>query len=495
MTDIVVINPGERKKTFQKLGEDHAAIETPYWAVAIGGYLRNSGYQIEIIDADVSNLTAEETAKQVLEISPRLVAIVSHGSTPQSSTINMPIAGAIAQEIKETSDIKVAIAGIHATALPEQTLMEGAFDYVIVGEGPIAIKRLLEVLQTKDADQHCKDVQGLCYIDEDGEIRNNGPSPLVENVDEMLALSAWDQLPMEKYRSHFWHSFDDLAKRMPYASIYTALGCRYNCSFCQVNTLFGGPGMRFRDPVKVVDEIGVLVEQYGIRNLKISDELFIYNEKHYMKILNLIIERGYDLNMWAWVRIDSCKVENLEKMKEAGVNWLVFGIESADPIVRRKVGKPIRIDITNLLEQVKSAGISIVANYIFGLPEDTLETMQKTFNQATDINAEVANFYSAMAYPGTELYRVAKKERWRLPENWSGYAQHSYDATPVPTKYLSAEEVLSFRDNSFHEYHTSDRYLNMIEKTYGPQAREFLHEITRIKIARELLEKDNQSFH
>ena len=107
--------------------------------------------------------------------------------------------------------------------------------------------------------------------------------------------------------------------------------------------------------------------------------------------------------------------------------------------------------------------------------------MNETFEQAMRINAEVANFYSAMAYPGTRLYTLAQKENWELPTEWSGFSQHSYEATPVPTKYLKAKDVLAFRDKAFLDYHNSPSYLNMIESKFGLQAVNFIKEITEIK--------------
>ena len=75
MTDVLLINPGDRKMTFQELGKDFAAIETPYWVVSIASFLRNNKFSVEVIDSDVENYTPEETAKKVIEIKPKLIAI------------------------------------------------------------------------------------------------------------------------------------------------------------------------------------------------------------------------------------------------------------------------------------------------------------------------------------------------------------------------------------------------------------------------------------
>ena len=103
--------------------------------------------------------------------------------------------------------------------------------------------------------------------------------------------------------------------------------------------------------------------------------------------------------------------------------------------------------------------MSIIGNYIFGLPEDDLDSMQETLDLAIELKTEFANFYSAMAYPGSPLYRQAIAHGWPLPETWSGYSQHSVDTLPLPTRHVPASEVLKFRDDAFRTYFADQSYL------------------------------------
>ena len=120
-----------------------------------------------------------------------------------------------------------------------------------------------------------------------------------------------------------------------------------------------------------------------------------------------------------------------------------------------------------MLEKVRAAGIHVIVNYIFGLPEDDHESMQRTLDLALEVNSEFANFYCTMAYPGSPLYERALSERWPLPEGWGGYSQHSVDTLPLPTNYLSAAEVLRFRDEAFQTYFRNPAYLRKVEATFG----------------------------
>lgn len=484
--DIVLINPGDKKQVFQGLGEDYSAVEPPFWVAVIAAYLRNNQYKVAVIDANAEGITSQEAAVRVKQLNPLLSAVIVYGSQPSASTQNMTIAGRICNAIKENTSAKVAIGGLHPSALPLRTIQEEAVDFVIDGEGPYTLFGLINALKSEKSD--FTGVPGLWYR-ENGAIKNNPRAGLIKDLDKMLPIAAWDLLPMDKYRAHNWHCFDDIENRKPYAAIYTSLGCPYSCIFCCINAPFGKPGVRYRSPELVVQEIGLLVKKYKVRNIKIVDELFVLDEKHYMKIVDLLVERGFDLNLWVYARVDTVKGENLKRMKKAGINWLALGIESANSTVRDGASKQMRIkDIKNVVKDIQGADIRVIGNFIFGLPDDTLETMRETLDMAIELNCEFANFYCAMAYPGSKLYDIANKEGWLLPKEWHGFSQHSYEMLPLPTKHLSAKEVLNFRDNAFHEFFSSPVYLNMIGKKFGPNVRAHIEEMIETKLRRKILE-------
>jgi hypothetical protein len=114
--------------------------------------------------------------------------------------------------------------------------------------------------------------------------------------------------------------------------------------------------------------------------------------------------------------------------------------------------------------------------------------MQETLDLATELNCEFANFYSAMAYPGAPLYRLAVEKGWTLPEQWSGFSQHSHDCTPLPTDHISAADVLRFRDQAFHRYFANRRYLQMVEQRFGSITRQHIAEMSGHRLRRRLLE-------
>lgn len=487
--DLLLVHPGARDQIYQELATDLTAVEPPLWCRLIGGYARDRGYSVEILDAEALHLAPEDVVEKVMAANPRLVGMVVYGHQPSASTQHMTSAGITCRLLKEeTGDIPVIMIGGHVSALPERTLSEEAVDYVCKGEGPVTVVQLLEVLEDGKLEKP-DDIEGLVWM-RDGEPVVNPSAALITDLDKDLHGNAWDLLPMEKYRAHNWQCFGNLEQRQPYASIYTSLGCPYKCAFCCINAPFDINRYRMRSPESVVEEIDFLHDTYGIKTYKIIDEMFVLNERHVTAICDLLIERDYGLNIWAYARVDTVKPDMLDKLKRAGIQWLALGIESGSEHVRDGAEKAFnQEEIIDIVRDIQKAGIRVIGNFIFGLPDDDLETMKQTLDLALELNCEFVNLYSAMAYPGSPLYVQAASKNLPLPENWSGFSQHSYDCLPLPTDHITAAEVLRFRDQAFHTYFSSTRYLDMVAQIFGWETRDHVEDMARHRLKRKILEE------
>ena len=476
--DLCLVNPSSRAQVYQALGGGLAAIEPPVWAGLIAEFAGRRGYSVAIVDAEAEELSHHQTALRIHELDPVLTVFVVYGHQPSASTQCMPAGReACKQYLLLNPNAETLVMGTHASALPEPTLRKEPYKYVCQGEGPYTVISLLQSLKSGAHDP--AKVPGLWFM-EGGVPRRTDLHPKITDLDLELPRQAWDLLDMTKYRAHNWHCFDHIDERQPYTSIQTSLGCPYKCSFCCINAPFGGSGIRYWSPDNIIAQIEEAVTKYGVKNIKIPDEMFVLNERHVLGICDRIIERGYDLNIWAYARVDTVKEKFLEKLRKAGFRWLALGIESGSKHVRDGVekGRFGDTDIEKVVRMIQDAGIYICANYIFGLPDDTHESMQETLDMSLKFNTEWSNFYSAMAYPGSSLYALAIQKNWPLPEDWLGYSQHAFETLPLPTETLAGGEVLAFRDQAFDKYFASPEYLSMMERKFGTKVVDHLKEMS-----------------
>ena len=490
--DLLLIHPGAAHGIYgSELANSLVAIEPPLWCRLIAGYVRDRGHSVKIIDAEALRWEPDKVALETALMRPRLVAIAVFGHQPSASTQQMDGAGQTARRIKARwPEAKIMMLGGHVSALPERTMREEKIDFACVGEGPVTIVELLRWSEALNESSivvlDC--IRGLVWR-RFGKIIINPRAALLD-VDELHG-DTWDLLPMEKYQSHNWQVFGSLDKRKPYASIYTSLGCSFKCAFCCINAPFDTNRYRMRDPAHVLSEVKHLIDVYGVRTFKIIDEMFVLNERHYTAIANGLAElnKNDDLNFWAYSRVDTVKPHTLKLLRKAGIKWLALGIESGSKYVRDGSNKRLKNDdITQVVRDIQAADINVIGNYIFGLPDDDLDSMRETLDLALRLNTEFANFYSAQAYPGSPLYQEAISKGWNLPESWRGYSQHNSDCRPLDTMHIPGAVVLKFRDEAFLTYYKNPAYQDMVLKKFGQETLDHVKQMTKYQLKRKLVD-------
>jgi radical SAM superfamily enzyme YgiQ (UPF0313 family) len=330
-------------------------------------------------------------------------------------------------------------------------------------------------------------------------------------MDSDLPGYAWDLLPfknkpLDLYRAPAWHANYNESLRSPYAAIQTSLGCNFECSFCMINILNRSDesevgvasdykGMRFWSTEFILKQFDILAEM-GVSTIKITDEMFLLYKKHYVPLCTELSKKIYakDLMMWCYSRIDTVTdPEFLKVARSAGIRWLALGIESADKSVRLEItkGNFEDVDIERVVNQVEASGINVMANYIVGLPGDSFESMKRTLDLSKKLNTAGWNMYPSMALPGSELYKYALENNIAIPKTYSAFSFHSKDTLPLETEYLSASEIVDFRDKAFINYHSDEKYLNLILNKFGPEGVLTIRNILSHKLERNIINDSN----
>ncbi len=502
--DVLIVHPNFSGVYGELAKKGFPAIEPPFPAAVSADFYRNQGHGVAILDANLERLSPEETAQRIKNYNPKLVSIIGHGQQPSDSTHMMHAIGEVSQLVD--GEYPIILSGNHASALPERTLRETpGLKFVAIGEEHRVVDALL---QSGLNSNNFAEIPGLAYID-NGEFHDSrksiGTFPLANLNNELLGV-AWDLLPdLKNYRAHNWHAYFDDEDRSPYASIYTSLGCPFKCGFCVINVGYDQSGkrdIRYWDSDNMIKKIDDIAEK-GVKHVKFIDEMFVLESKgedkrDINKFLDRMIERDYKFNIWAYARIDTVKNQKmLDRLKAAGVNWLVLGIESANADVRKdsRKGGFSNDKIDEHVRNVRNAGIHILGNYMVGLPNDTLDTMQETFDMVMKYREETLwmNVYSAVAYPGTPDHAMAlqkgiisKDYPTKEQGGWNVYAHHHKSFSPTGNENLTPEESLRFRDNMFNAYFSDRTYLEFVRRQFGDNAVAHLESMTKTKLQRDV---------
>lgn len=506
--DVLFINAGNSQAIYQDLAIDVAAIEPPTWALLLAQSCRSQGHSVAILDSNAERLSMNAQLARVKNIDPRLVIFVVYGQNVNAGTVNMSGAVEFSNALNSSNrELKIAYVGSYVQALPMKALSEEAsMDFCFTNEGVYA---LWEVLRLSEITiESLSKVKGIAYRLANGQIKINPASPVVPTTRMDLDLPgyAWDLLPykekpLDLYRAPAWHANYNEMLRSPYAAIQTSLGCNFGCSFCMINILNRNDevevgvastykGMRFWSTEFVLKQFDILAG-LGVRTIKITDEMFLLYKKYYVPLCEGLSKKPYatELFMWSYSRIDTVTdPEFLKVVRSAGIRWLALGIESADKSVRLEVTKGSfeDVDIRRVVKQVEDAGINVMANYIVGLPGDDLESMRRTLEFSQELNTAGWNMYAAMALPGSELYKHAVENNIPLPKTYSAFSFHSTNSLPLQTKYLTAAEVLKFRDEAFIQYHSSHRFHQLIVDRFGVDSLETIKNTLKYKLKRDL---------
>ena len=481
--DLLLVNPSNRTDQFAELSE-LATIAQPVGISSIANYIKSKGLSVEVFDAEANGFTVNQTIEYIKDKNPRIMGI-SAFTTKMTSTIE------IIKGLRYSTIVPV-LGGHHATAIPSQTLEESEATFIIRGEGYTPLLNLSKFLLGHKDSIPYSEIKGLCYNDvKHPHISERNIEPF---GNDYFPEYGYEFLNMEKYRAHHWQTWGiNTEDRSGFAIVYSSLGCPFRCDYCTVNLIYGDNKVRYKEPKKFVDEIEYLHNTYGIKYFEITDDTFTFNRKRVIEICKEMINRGLGKKIHAWCfgRVSTVDPTALYMLKEAGIDWIFFGFESSSEDSLKDVNKDQTVNQMIKVRQIcHRIGINVGGNFLFGLPEDTHETMKGNLQLAHELNCEYVNLFVLMPYPGSVYYGVAKEKGYPLPKTWNDYGFFAPGAIPMRNEYLTAEQILEFRDKAFVEYFSAKSYQDMIQRKFGKGTIDFINnQILSKRIERTILKK------
>lgn len=432
MADLVLV-----RSCFSNPAEKHWVRYPPLGLAYLASSSRHHGISVEIVDGKLEgHISPEQTAERIISHNPKYVGITA-------MTVEYPTAKQIARIIKNSkTNPLIIIGGPHANALSERTLKESPeFDFVIAGEGETSLVNLIR------ADREHEQIPGLFRRDKDGIIRNSTP-PQYEEDPANLPFPAWDILP-----------------RTDIYPVMTERGCPFNCVFCSHNM----SRMVRRRPVEhVMDEIKWIYDSFKPSEIHFEDETFGLNPEHTIRLLDSLIafNNTAKLKFKAQTRVDRVNEPMIERMKQAGFEYLELGVESGDPEVLERSGKGIDLEqVERAVEIVRKVGMKVWFKLIIGLPGETRETIRRSIDFAVKHNPERLSVATIVAYPGSDIYRWALEGKYGyklITDDWGNYDK--YLSSSLELENLSSRALRRFQIQTYLEVYLRNlRFLELVK--------------------------------
>lgn len=393
-------------------------------------YLKSLGHNVIWKDAIAENLTYlefisffKETNIQMLAMETKAPVVKMHWD--------------IIKELKKIKpEVLITLFGDHVTAFPQESMDNCPVDYVLTGGNyDFLLANLCNNLDENNNLNIDKLEPGI-YYRKDGKIENTGYFILNHDLNLLPPidrdLTCW-KLYSEKNGNY---------SKIPGTYTYAARDCWYHkCTFCSWTTLYNN--YKSRSPEKLLDEVGELINKYGIKEIMDDSGAFPIGE-WLNTFCNGMIERGYnkkvriDCNM----RFNALSFEEYKLMKKAGFRLVLFGLESANQSTLDRIDKGVKIE--NMVEScklAKKAGLSPHVTIMFGYPWETEEEVHNTVKLGRFLlqkgYAHTLQATIVIPYPGTPLYKECLQNGWLQTEDYAEFdMRRPVMKTPIGDKKL-----------------------------------------------------------
>ncbi|MGC8756749.1 MAG: B12-binding domain-containing radical SAM protein [bacterium] len=401
-------------------------ITPPLGLMYVASYIRETrGDEVRIFDIRFYKEPLKEIYRIIHEFQPDIVGI-------SALTLEAPAMYQIARFVKMITDIPVIVGGPHATSVPEEVIKNQNIDIVVMGEGEITFKELLDFYE--HGSRGLFEINGIVYKN-NGKIVTTPARDYIYHLDEM-PFPAWDLVELKKYA--VTASMSTVGFR-PYMVLLTSRGCPFHCTYCH-NIM--GKKFRARSVENVLEEMRILIEKYHINDFEIIDDISNFNRERFKQIMRGIIDRGWKvtLSFPNGVRTDLLDEEIVRLMRQAGTAEISIAVETVSPRLQKMVKKNLNLEkVKRMIDVCADEGMFIRAFFMLGFPTETEQELKATIDFACKSKVHEALFFLVNPFGGTELSKqvegMGKMPSNVKPEDFDYHAM-PFNASDIPDKRL-----------------------------------------------------------
>lgn len=359
----------------------------PYGLYLLASILRNNGHQVTMLDL-IALGTNDIRPFQTFFANADLVGLTT-------TSLSWPTVLDVIRQIRTfDKQLPIVLGGIHATIFDIYLLERYPIQYVIRGEGEIALPALCRALEKK---QGIETVPNLSRKARDGKAVRNAVGPLLtpKEIGD-CPLPAFDLLPTGKYQS---------------LSIESSRGCAFDCSFCSTSYR---QSWRAVPPEQFVDRL-IRVLPYLPKAVRgtfhIVDDEFSTNPKRAVAIVRLLEKKGLNLKFVYDVRANDLLDEEFTQAIAPFTNQFLVGAECGYDEGLQRIGKKTTCaKLEAAAKKLYECGFSERANFSFilGLPWEGRREIEKTIEFASHLYGEYGIKILLQSYcliPGSRLWQ------------------------------------------------------------------------------------------
>lgn len=390
--------------------------------VYIAGALREAGLEPVIYDAMTLGHDLERIAEELERIRPDVVLTSCY-------TPSYPAGIRLLQVAKDTlPGVVTGIGGVHAHFMYREVLERdgSVVDYVLRGEGERTAPELMTCLAAGDDPAK---VLGIAFV-RDGGVVATSPRPFIHDLDALT--TAWDLVDWEIYR---FYPMPDTKL----AIVSTSRGCDQQCSFCSQQA-FWERTWRSRSAESVVAELEMLRDRFGVGVVMFSDETPTLDAERWSRFLDLMIEREVGTHLLMETRVDDILRDRalMPRYKEAGVSHIYVGVERTDQATLDMFKKNTEVSMgKEALDLINAHDMITETSLVLGLPDDTSETIEATFQLAQHYDPDLAFFLTIAPWPYADMY--GELEPYIVSRDYEDY---NLVAPVVKPKTMTTDELM-----------------------------------------------------
>ena len=287
---------------------------------------------------------------------------------------------------------KIVFGGIHVSSVPEIVIANEFIDYIVIGEGEIAFSEIIKHIEKGDSSEP---IVNTWYKSKNNAIIKGKQAGFIQDL---------DSLP--HYDKEIWA---DIFPLKTYYLTMTSRGCPYNCSYCFNHFFRDIPDeksnyIRRRSVKHVMEELTAAKEKYNISLIEFWDDIFIFDRKWLKEFLDAY-KKEIGLPFKCYIHVNLFDEEIAIWLKDAGCKWVDFGIQNINEKYRKTYLKrnETNANIVKTLKLLKKYNIVSFADYIVGLPGDTIEHYEEARLFFLENMPDIIEPYFMSYHPGTEI--------------------------------------------------------------------------------------------